>query len=48
MQHGFDRSSPGHVNQFIHGQPRLFDQIDHWQQALPLMTEELRQPFRVR
>ena len=43
LQHGFNRGSPGYIDQFIDGQSRLFDQIDHRQQPLPVAAEKLRQ-----
>jgi hypothetical protein len=36
LQDRFNRGSPGYVDQFVHRQPRLFDQLDHRQQALPV------------
>jgi len=44
---GFNRGSPGHIDQFIDGHSRLLDQIDHGQQALSLTAEKLRQSFAV-
>jgi hypothetical protein len=43
-----NRGSPSYIDQLIDCQPRLFDQIDHRQQALPVATEKLRQSSDVR
>src|SRR6516162_11319153 len=47
LQHRFNGGSPSHINQFVHRQPRLFNQIDHRQQALSMLAEKLRQLFCV-
>src|SRR5262249_21718119 len=43
LQDGFNRGSPGHIDQLIDGYSRLLDQTDHVQESLPVAAEERRQ-----